>query len=140
MRHQAGLALVVAGALACGCSSGGTGPATGTLPLRTITDLDLPGNTSRFDYASLDTTRHRLYVSHLGASQIVVIDTHGPTVERTLDNVASVHGVLAVPVLIRAADSLSRFHSDSLGLGLVRKMGGDTLFSLRIRWKARCQP
>jgi DNA-binding beta-propeller fold protein YncE len=101
MRHQHGLALVVTVALAGACSSGGTGSATGTLPLRTVTDLDLPGNTSRFDYASLDTTRHRLYVSHLGASQIVVIDTHRPTVERTLDNVASVHGVLAVPALNR---------------------------------------
>ena len=75
--------------------------ATSPLPLRTVTDLDLPGNTSRFDYASLDTTRHRLYISHLGASQIVVVDTDGPTVERTLDNVASVHGVLAVPALNR---------------------------------------
>jgi hypothetical protein len=104
MRLRRGLALVVAGALACGCSSGGTGPATGTLPLRTVTDLDLPGTTSRFDYASLDTTRHRLFVSHLGASQIVVVDTDGPTVERTLNNVASVHGVhgvLAVPALNR---------------------------------------
>ena len=60
-------------------------------------------NTSRFDYASLDPTRHRLYVSHLGASQIVVVDTDGPTVERTLDNVASVHGVLAVPAINRVS-------------------------------------
>jgi hypothetical protein len=93
--------LVVAGALACGCSSGGGASATATLPLRTVTDLNLPGDTSRFDYASLDTTRHRLYVSHLGASQIVVVNTNGPTVERTLDNVPSVHGVLVVPALNR---------------------------------------
>jgi hypothetical protein len=100
MRHARGLVFVVARALACACSSGG-GSATSPLPLRTVTDFDLPGNTSRFDYASLDATRHRLYISHLGASQIVVVNTNGPAVERTLDNVASVHGILAVPALNR---------------------------------------
>ena len=34
MRHQRGLALVVTVALASSCSSGGTGPATGALPLK----------------------------------------------------------------------------------------------------------
>jgi hypothetical protein len=91
--------LVLAGALVCGCSDRSGGPKTGALPLRTVTDLPLQGDTSRFDYASLDATRHRLYISHLGASQVVVVDTDGPTVERTLDKVAGVHGVLVVPAL-----------------------------------------
>ena len=95
------LALVATfGALTVACSSGG-GSTAATLPLRTVTDIGLPGDTSGFDYASLDTSRHRLYVSHLGASQVVVVDTNGPTVERTLDHVARVHGVLAVPALNR---------------------------------------
>lgn len=102
MRGVRQLAIAVAGVLLCGCSSGASGGSpTGTLPLRTVTDLVLPGDTSRFDYVSLDTTRHRLFISHLGASQIVVVNTDGPTVERTLDNVPSVHGVLVVPALNR---------------------------------------
>ena len=59
-----------------------------TLRLRTISDVALPGNTSRFDYVSLDADAYTaLYVSHLGASQVVVVDTTTLTVEQTLDNV-----------------------------------------------------
>lgn len=94
------VATVVAVALVAACS-GGAAKKTGTLGLRAISDIALPGDTSRFDYASLDASRHRLFVSHLGASQIVVVDTDKLTVERTLDKVPSVHGVLVVPALNR---------------------------------------
>lgn len=86
----------IALSLAAGCSSGATEPAA-ALGLRIITDISLPGDTSRFDYVSLDAVRHRLYVSHLGANEVIVVDTDTLAVERTLRDVASVHGVLAVP-------------------------------------------
>jgi hypothetical protein len=36
------------------------------LPLRTITDVPLPGGATRFDYQSLDPLTHRLFVAILG--------------------------------------------------------------------------
>jgi hypothetical protein len=82
------------------CAQSRASPA-GDLRLRIVVDVQLPTVGSRFDYASLDTVRNRLFVAHLGAGQIIVINTGGPSVERTLDGVAGVHGVLAVPNLNR---------------------------------------
>jgi len=45
-------------------------PATFT----TVRDVQLPGNTSRFDYESLDPGAHRLYIAHLGAGTVPVYD------------------------------------------------------------------
>ena len=52
-----------------------------------------------FDYANMDPTRHRLYVSHLGASRIVVVNTVGPTVSASSTTCPA--GILAVPALNR---------------------------------------
>ena len=38
-----------------------------------VADVPLPGDTSRFDYASLDTARHLLFIAHLGASEETLI-------------------------------------------------------------------
>ncbi len=67
------------------------------LPLRAAGELPLPGDSSRFDYASLDAERGLLFVAHLGASEIVEIDVHANTVVRVIHNIDQVHGVLAVP-------------------------------------------
>jgi len=74
--------------------------ATG-LPLTSVTSIPLPGDTSRFDYASLDPERHLLFVAHLGASEIVEVDTAGNRVIRVVDHIPGVHGVLVVPSLGR---------------------------------------
>jgi DNA-binding beta-propeller fold protein YncE len=72
-------------------------PATFT----TIQDVPLPGDTSRFDYESLDPGAHRLYIAHLGAGTVPVYDiSAGATVGEVRD-VPGVHGVLAVPELGR---------------------------------------
>ncbi len=99
MRTNAIAVTVVFMVLTAACSGGA--PKSGSLGLRTVTDVALPGDTSRFDYATLDASGHRLFVSHLGASRIVMVDTDKLTVERTIDNVPSVHGVLVVPALNR---------------------------------------
>lgn len=39
-------------------ASSATGSKPAALGLRTIRDITLPGGTSRFDYVSLDATRH----------------------------------------------------------------------------------
>ncbi|WP_051153474.1 YncE family protein [Nocardia niigatensis] len=86
----AGLVLVAA----CG-----SGPATtgGPLPLRKVSELALPGGSSRFDYASLDSGRGLMFLAHMGSGQIVEADVRAHTVLRTIGDTPDVHGVLVVP-------------------------------------------
>jgi hypothetical protein len=42
--------------------------------LERVADIPLPGSASRFDYQSIDTTTDRLYISHMGAGEMVVFD------------------------------------------------------------------
>jgi DNA-binding beta-propeller fold protein YncE len=67
------------------------------LPLRPVGEIALPGDSSRFDYASLDTDRGLLFVAHLGASEVIEIDIHAGTLVRTIPGIDQVHGVLVVP-------------------------------------------
>ena len=76
-------------------------PSKMTLPLRHVGEVALPGDGSRFDYASLDPGRGLLFVAHLGASQVIEIDIHAYRVVRVIDGVDQVHGVLVVPQLHR---------------------------------------
>jgi YVTN family beta-propeller protein len=72
-------------------------PSQVALPLRPVGELALPGDSSRFDYASLDADQGLLFVAHLGASEIIEIDIHAGTVVRTIPGIDQVHGVLVVP-------------------------------------------
>ena len=57
--------------------SGAIPPAsTAHAPLRAVTDVPLPGSASRFDYQSLEPASGRLFISHMGAGQLVVFDVH----------------------------------------------------------------
>ncbi len=66
-----------------------------------IRDVPLTGGASRFDYQSLDPQAHRLYIAHLGASMVTVVDTQASAVVGDVANVPGVHGALAVPELGR---------------------------------------
>jgi YVTN family beta-propeller protein len=90
----AGLLALAGSAPAWGQSR--TGPA-----LTAVADRPLPGDTSRFDYLSLDPGAHRLYIAHLGAGTVVAYDTEAGTVLGEIAEVPGVHGVLAVPDLGR---------------------------------------
>ncbi len=68
---------------------------------RTVRDVRLPGDTSRWDYQVHDPASHRLYVSHLGASEIVVFDTAQQKVIDVVKDVAGVHGLALAPDLGR---------------------------------------
>jgi DNA-binding beta-propeller fold protein YncE len=96
------MAVVVAGLwlLAVGCSRGPAQPSS-PRPLQPVGEVALPGDSSRFDYASLDSARGLLFVAHLRASQVVEVDLHANAVLRAIPNVAQVHGVLVVPELSR---------------------------------------
>lgn len=76
-------------------------PTTAALPLHKVAQLGLPGDTSRFDYASLDTQRGLLFIAHLGASEVIEVDIRAHRVVRTIPNLSQVHGVLVVSALRR---------------------------------------
>ena len=77
--------------------SGAVPPAlTADAPLRVVGDVPLPGSASRFDYQSLESTTGRLFISHMGAGQLVVFDVRAGRVIANLDGFPTVTGVLAV--------------------------------------------
>ncbi len=67
----------------------------------TVRDVPLPGDTSRWDYESLDPLSHRLYVTHLGAGTVAVYDTGAGSIIGEIRDVPGVHGVLVIPELGR---------------------------------------
>ncbi|WP_265561181.1 YncE family protein [Streptomyces hygroscopicus] len=88
------LAAAVTGVL---LTRGGNQPSKVALPLRPVKEIALPGDSSRFDYASLDASRGLLFIAHLGASQVIEVDVRAGRVVRTIDGLPGVHGVLVVP-------------------------------------------
>jgi len=68
--------------------------------LKKVGTVPLPGGSSRLDYASVDSARHRLYVAHLGGGLVIVFDTRRRRVIKTIP-APGAHGVLAVPALGR---------------------------------------
>jgi DNA-binding beta-propeller fold protein YncE len=78
--------------------------------LTIVAEVPLPGPAVRFDYQSLDTVKNRLYISHMGAGQIVVFDVLNRRVDTTIDDVPGVTGVWAVPALGRVYASVTRRH------------------------------
>ncbi len=69
------------------------------LPLQSVADVPLGGNTTRLDYTSFDAERHLLFIAHLGDSAVIVFDTQARRVVTRIANVSKVHGVLAIPQL-----------------------------------------
>src|SRR3954466_15876020 len=74
---------------------------TSPLPLLAAGEVELPGGSSRFDYASLDADRGLLFIAHLGDSEVLEVDIRAHRVVRTIPNLSQVHGVLVVPALHR---------------------------------------
>ncbi|MQY40575.1 hypothetical protein SRB17_86080 [Streptomyces sp. RB17] len=98
----AGLVIAVAAAVAgVTLTRGSSQPPKEALPLRLVKEIALPGDSSRFDYASLDPARGLLFIAHLGASQVIEVDTHADEAVRTITDLPGVHGVLVVPALHR---------------------------------------
>ncbi len=75
--------------------------------LKTIVDLPVPGPPVRFDYQSLDTTTDRLYIAHLGAGTLLVVDVKNRRVIADVDGFSEVHGVWVVPELERVYASVT---------------------------------
>src|SRR5438105_10694556 len=94
---------LIALAFACSPSAGPVGTSTAaTVPgYRVVRDVQLPGDTSRWDYQADDPGSHRLYIAHLGSSQIVVFDTRPQRVVGVVTGVDQVHGLVLAPDLHR---------------------------------------
>jgi len=67
------------------------------LGLEHVTDIPLAGGTTRFDYQSIDESRRRLYIAHLGADMVTVFDIDANKVVKNISDIPSPHGILAVP-------------------------------------------
>jgi DNA-binding beta-propeller fold protein YncE len=91
--------LIAAGMVVAGMR--GRQPAEMPLGLRPVGQVPLPGDSSRFDYASLDPVRGLLFIAHLGDSDVIEVDVRAERVVRTISDLAGVHGVLVVPALHR---------------------------------------
>ena len=92
------LIVVALGAVACDGVPGGSGTATATIPgYHVVKDLPLPGGTGRWDYQAFDPASHRLYIAHLGTSELVVFDTQLERVVSVLSGISSIHGVALAP-------------------------------------------
>ncbi|WOD16985.1 hypothetical protein [Paraburkholderia kirstenboschensis] len=72
-----------------------------SLPLQKVVDVPLGGGTTRFDYESIDSSCHLLFIAHLGDSEVVAFSTEMSRVVGRVGNVSSAHGVLTIPELGR---------------------------------------
>src|SRR2546426_6830893 len=97
-------------------------------PLRVVADVPLPGSASRFDYQSLEPASGRLFISHMGAGELVVFDVRAGKVIGNLDGFPTVTGVLAVPAEHRAYASATGDHAvvvvDASTLRIVARVPG----------------
>lgn len=94
--------------------------ASADVPLRLQRDVALSGAASRFDYQSLDTSTHRLYIAHLAAGSVVVVDTAANKVVAEIPGISQVHGVLAVP-------RLNKIYASATGSNEIVVIDGKTL-------------
>ena len=96
MRWRTWLAAgAIATAALAGCSD--TAAARWRFALRRVSETALTGGPVRFDYTALDVERGRLFIAHMGASELIDVDVGARTVVRTLPDLPDVHGVIVVP-------------------------------------------
>lgn len=61
------------------------------LPLKMVARSALPGPENRFDYQSIDSRAHRLYIAHMDADSLLVVDTRSLRVVKNI-HAQGVHG------------------------------------------------
>ena len=104
-------------------SAGGSVPA-----LRAIADLPLPGPPNRFDYQSVDPATRRLYISHMNAGRVTVLDLDSGHVVKEVEGLPRVTGVWVVPAHHHVYASAAGAHEvaviDDRSLAVVARIGG----------------
>lgn len=112
------IAIVAFATLLTGCS--GPVASAGSLPLKIDADVPLTGHATRWDYASFDPGRHRLFVAHMGDGVVTVFDTQDRAAVADIPNIRDVHGVLAIP-------ELGRIYASATGTNQVVVIDATTL-------------
>ena len=96
--------------------------------LRLVADVPLPGPANRFDYQSIDPGARRLYISHMNAGRLVVVDLDSSRVVADIAGVERATGVLAVPsqhrVYVSAAGRHELIAFDNRTHGIVGRANG----------------
>ena len=100
--------LVALVACAAGCTDQAAPTLPPGLPMRPVGQIPLPGDNSRFDYASLDVDRGLMFIAHPGENSVIEVDIKAQKVVRTIANIPAVHGVLAVGALGRVYAQATR--------------------------------
>src|SRR3989441_4753748 len=98
-RTRAPVLLVAAALLWRPCLASSPKGESGEPPLSKLIDLPLPGQPSRFDYQCLDSKARRLYFSHMGDGELLVLNTETREVVAHLPGFPRTTGVLVVPEL-----------------------------------------
>lgn len=77
------------------------------LDLTLITSVSLSGSASRFDYQSIDLKSNRLYISHMGADAVTVVDIKSQQVVADIKGIDRPTGVLVIPNISKVYVSAS---------------------------------
>jgi DNA-binding beta-propeller fold protein YncE len=84
-----------------GCSSqSGTGmidagnPGGAGLPLSTVSDVALPGGSTRFDYQDIDAALGHLVIAHMNDNAVVIVDLRDGSTLKQLTNIPVARGVV----------------------------------------------
>src|SRR6185503_12333970 len=88
---------IILGAPACGSapSSPDEAPRAARLPLVLVSDVDLPGGATRFDYQYVDPGRGRLVIAHMGDNTVLVVDLRDGSVLKEVTGIPVARGVIA---------------------------------------------
>ena len=96
--------------------------------LRLLTDVPLPGPANRFDYQSVDPAARRLYISHMNAGRVVIVDLDSSRVVADIPGTPRATGILAVPahhaVYVSAAGRHEIVAIDDHSFGVMARVGG----------------
>jgi DNA-binding beta-propeller fold protein YncE len=83
--------------------------------LKQIATIDVPGpKGKRFDYLTIDPSRHLLFSTHLGAGLLYAIDLKTNKVVKTFDDLPGIEGVELAPDVNKAYTS--NWHENKIGV------------------------
>jgi DNA-binding beta-propeller fold protein YncE len=99
MRFLIGAAALLAAAAAAHGST--------SLPRKEVARVSLPGRSVRFDYQAVDPARHRLYIAHMDADELLVFDTRSRKVIKRIP-APGVHGVIVAAGRVYASATNDR--------------------------------
>jgi YVTN family beta-propeller protein len=83
--------------------------------LKQVATIDVPGpKGKRFDYLTIDTSRHLLFSTHLGAGLLYAIDLRTNKVIKTFEDLPGIEGVEIAPDVNKAYTS--NWHENKIGV------------------------